>query len=361
MSTTGPGEIQAMRVNDLYKTLGLNLQTQVYKDASLTARCFNTTGALVFRNPPYVDAASIKVYRQLFNIGCRFIGPSTYASNPVVATDIANLRTIAGMATNAIFAVEGPNEPGTQPITYNGQTSTTANAHPGFEPVVQYTRDVWAAIKADATLGPLSLAMGNSSVSASQAPDNAGFQFLTVPLGANTVTLNTAGSTTVLGNTTLHFTAGFATTGANAVQVGAFIYGSNVAAGAYVAGVSSGAGTVTMSAGATRAISIGTAIRFGCKVADGTQLATICNQHVYPMLQGSQAQFSDTVNGDVIIREAGTEFYQVGQPSSGNYNGYSSIAEALRNTHILSEVGPQVELRLPMAVLLPRRPRARIC
>src|SRR5207244_10238206 len=82
-------------------------------------------------------------------------------------------------ATGALLAVEGPNEPNNFPVTYQCQTSSYDTT---FLPVAKLQRDLYAAVKAEATLRDVPVF--HSSEAGGSEPDNVGLQFLTIPNGA---------------------------------------------------------------------------------------------------------------------------------------------------------------------------------
>jgi hypothetical protein len=91
--------------------------------------------------------------------------------------DVAKQLSAAG----ALLAVEGPNEPNNWPITYQGQTSTKTTSMP----VAAFQRDLYAAVKGDASLKDIPVF--HSSEAGGAEPDNVGLQFLTIPNGAGTL------------------------------------------------------------------------------------------------------------------------------------------------------------------------------
>jgi hypothetical protein len=91
-------------------------------------------------------------------------------------------------AAGALLAVEGPNEPNNFPVTYMGQKSSygaTADGGPAtFAPVAKFQRDLFAAVKAEASLS--GIPVFHSSEAGGSEPDNVGLQFLTIPGDAGT-------------------------------------------------------------------------------------------------------------------------------------------------------------------------------
>jgi hypothetical protein len=101
-------------------------------------------------------------------------------SNQGVATTIDMAKQLN--AAGSLLAVEGPNEPNNFPVTYMGQTS---NSNTTFVPVANFQRDLYAAVKAEATLS--GIPVFHSSEAGGSEPDNVGLQFLTIPSGAGTL------------------------------------------------------------------------------------------------------------------------------------------------------------------------------
>jgi hypothetical protein len=100
-------------------------------------------------------------------------------SNQDVASTINMAKQLN--AAGALLAVEGPNEPNNFPVTYQNQTSSSAMT---FVPVAHFQRDLYAAVKAEASL--TGIPVFHSSEAGGSEPDNVGLQFLTIPSGAGT-------------------------------------------------------------------------------------------------------------------------------------------------------------------------------
>jgi hypothetical protein len=84
-------------------------------------------------------------------------------------------------AAGALLAVEGPNEPNNWPVTYQGQTSSSATSLP----IARFQRDLYAAVKVEA--GLKGIPVFHSSEAGGSEPDNCGLQFLSIPTGAGTL------------------------------------------------------------------------------------------------------------------------------------------------------------------------------
>jgi hypothetical protein len=84
-------------------------------------------------------------------------------------------------AAGALLAVEGPNEPNNDPVTYEGAKSSNTNSLP----VARFQRDLYKAVKADPKLAGIPVFA--SSEAGGSEPNNCGLQFLTIPSGAGTL------------------------------------------------------------------------------------------------------------------------------------------------------------------------------
>ena len=99
-------------------------------------------------------------------------------SNQDVASTLGMAKDLN--AAGALLAVEGPNEPNNFPVTYMGQKSSGTT----FTPVANFQRDLYAAVKAEPSLG--GIPVFHSSEAGGSEPDNVGLQFLTIPGDAGT-------------------------------------------------------------------------------------------------------------------------------------------------------------------------------
>jgi hypothetical protein len=84
-------------------------------------------------------------------------------------------------AAGALLAVEGPNEPNNDPVTYESAKSSNTNSLP----VARFQRDMYKAVKSDPKLAGIPV-FASSEAGGSQ-PNNCGLQFLTIPSGAGTL------------------------------------------------------------------------------------------------------------------------------------------------------------------------------
>jgi hypothetical protein len=95
-----------------------------------------------------------------------------------IASTIAMAKQLR--AAGALLAVEGPNEPNTWRVTYEGLTSSDTTSLP----IAKFQRDLYAAVKAETSLN--GIPVFHSSEAGGSEPDNCGLQFLTIPAGAGT-------------------------------------------------------------------------------------------------------------------------------------------------------------------------------
>lgn len=94
-------------------------------------------------------------------------------SESMYATELPEIRVLA--EAGRLLAVEGPNEPDTWPVTYNG---VKIDGGGGWRPLAELMRDFYAAMKSDPALRRYPVA----SVSHNGAqPNDVGLQFLKIP------------------------------------------------------------------------------------------------------------------------------------------------------------------------------------
>jgi hypothetical protein len=105
---------------------------------------------------------------------------------PIVDSDPKNIQESltqyeALAACGAILDVEGPNEPNNFNFTYLGNTCSTSGS---FGACARYQAALYQAVKADPKLAGVPVW---SMTEPAAEPDNQGLQFLTIPIGADTV------------------------------------------------------------------------------------------------------------------------------------------------------------------------------
>ena len=184
--------VQAARVNDFLDMIGIC----GHASGNITP---NLNVPLVLANMQYIGARKYRddlgaihswqlaVLQALAKTGIKLIatppnsGNLTTSYNLVMSDLLAVAKTWNDLAPNALFALEGPNEPINFPITYNGNSGGGASG--SFLPVDNFQRDWYAAIKADPALKNIPV----WSVTATGAEkENVGLQFLTIPDNAGT-------------------------------------------------------------------------------------------------------------------------------------------------------------------------------
>ena len=122
-----------------------------------------------------LSGASLTSLTALLNAGITLDTGTQYSDPLVVATNISQMHAFQAINPNAIWLIEGLNEPELFNTHYNGAaTGGTGNSWLG---VAQFSRDSITAILADGALKNVPLA-GVSRPGAE--PDNAGLQFATI-------------------------------------------------------------------------------------------------------------------------------------------------------------------------------------
>jgi hypothetical protein len=190
----------ASRTDDLLNLLAVHghvaAYPATYSDPSITVADAKYLGIRHWRDGMAVDSSyQLAALQSLVKAGISLIAlPHVPAlpANVSVADNIALAKRLANLGPNALYALEGPNEPKYFPLQYNGVSTGPAGWPNTFVPVAQFQRDYYAAIKADSTLRSVPVW---SPTFVGTEPDNAGLQFLTIPtpapggvlLGAGTV------------------------------------------------------------------------------------------------------------------------------------------------------------------------------
>jgi hypothetical protein len=165
-----------------------------------------TTGVTAVAADTFLSSLGINAHIDQGVSGQSYVAPLTYLGVRVIRTGIANIAQSvlvhqqtgvlvnifaegdltdaisAGktlQAAGALLSFEGPNEPNNFTFTYNGQTGGGATGN--WTVVADFQRDLYSAVKADATLKNYPV-FGVSEEGAE--PQNVGLQFLTIPTGA---------------------------------------------------------------------------------------------------------------------------------------------------------------------------------
>jgi hypothetical protein len=166
--------ITAVRANDFLNSMGGNTHMDQRRATSAEViSMLHYTGIRNFRERATASDA-IAVHNATGAKVSVVMGPRDFH------TAIPKLQQIA--SAGALLAIEGPNEPNNEPVTYNGQKT---DRNTTFIPVAQFQRDLYATVKADSILGKYPVFA--SSTAGGAEPDNVGLQFLTIPAGAGTL------------------------------------------------------------------------------------------------------------------------------------------------------------------------------
>jgi hypothetical protein len=118
---------------------------------------------------PYSGTAGWKVLVALAQKGVKF--SFTLSAKRPVATSISDLRLFLQTVPGSIFAIEGPNEPDLNPVTYNGVTDPRLGYRTGNAPaLIAYMKAFTAALSVDAALRTIPFICSNDYMQAQQAP-----------------------------------------------------------------------------------------------------------------------------------------------------------------------------------------------
>ncbi|MGC9943939.1 MAG: glycosyl hydrolase [Verrucomicrobiota bacterium] len=183
--------ITAVSANDFLNSIGVCVHIQHGQDASKLVAPLRYLGVRNVRDgaDQNYDMSGLILLHERAGVRVAF-GPGSGASDAFInrkngTTNNALTATIMAArqlaAAGALLAVEGPNEPNNfGGVTYRGQNSGGA---PGtWIPVAKFQRDLYRAVKNDATLKGYPV-FGASEMGAET--DNVGLQYLTIPPGAD--------------------------------------------------------------------------------------------------------------------------------------------------------------------------------
>jgi hypothetical protein len=171
-------QVTAARVGDFLNSIGVcTHMTQGVDNPTNVAACLNYTGIRNLRDDGSTNASALKNWFTVHSLsGARV---SLLPINGNITNSLYEYDQLA--ASNALLAVEGPNEPNNWPVTYLGQTSSKTNSLP----IAWFQRDLYQAAKADPKLAGIPVFA--SSEAGGSEPNNCGLQFLTIPPGAGTL------------------------------------------------------------------------------------------------------------------------------------------------------------------------------
>jgi hypothetical protein len=174
---------QASRAADFLNILGINghigSNVTPYLNAAGVVTDSQYLGIKHWRDSLAAQASwQITPLQALVNAGITLVGLPLQNQTITISDHITRATAWAALGPNALYALEGPNEPNNFPITYNG-ASTGAPGNPTtLSPVANFQRDYYTAIKANSVLKAIplwSVTLGGSE------PDNVGLQYLTIP------------------------------------------------------------------------------------------------------------------------------------------------------------------------------------
>lgn len=117
---------------------------------------------------PYSGTAGWATYVGLARAGVRFCFTLSVRD---IRKSIADMKAFVATVPNSIFAIEFPNEPDLNPVTYNGVTDKRMGFRTGNAPALMaFIKDFHAAIKVDPVLRSIPLVASNDFMQAQQAP-----------------------------------------------------------------------------------------------------------------------------------------------------------------------------------------------
>jgi hypothetical protein len=167
----------ATRINNLMQILGCDGHVALYANTSLLIPDMQYLGFRLWRDGiGNLTTPQLAVFQSIVNAGVPIIGfPFMQAvpANTVVATVISDIKKIFNMGPNALFAVEGPDEPGNNAFEFGG-IATTAS----WSAVSAFQSAYYAAMKADSQMGTgaANVPVWTPSLVGEEL-DNAGLQF----------------------------------------------------------------------------------------------------------------------------------------------------------------------------------------
>jgi hypothetical protein len=159
---------------------------QVYRDAAGVSADSAYIGARFYRESlASTQAFQIAVLQAVVTAGIRLIArpPSIVGSTTtlVIATLVTAAKSWAALGSGALALIEGPDDPFTSAISYNG---ITGGGSAGTWNAVSSFQSAWrTAIKADSTIGTLPV---TTPTQVGQEAPNVGLQFAVIPTGAGT-------------------------------------------------------------------------------------------------------------------------------------------------------------------------------
>jgi len=140
----------------------------VYKRANIMHALDSLGGVRRMRcREPFKGTPGWATYLGLARAGVKFC--FTLTVRPIKTT-IADIRAFLKAAPGSIWAIEYPNEPDLNPVTYNGATDKRLGFRTGNAPaLLAFIRDIHAAMKHDPVLSEIPLIASNDFMQAEQA------------------------------------------------------------------------------------------------------------------------------------------------------------------------------------------------
>jgi hypothetical protein len=191
VSSTATGPV-ASRTFDLMNIIGVSGHAAQYGTNPSTVADASYLGIHKWRDSasPAADGQAFfppnvqTTYQNLVNAGINIIGSAAAAFGASLpASTVTTAKIIAGMGTGSLVALEQPNEPSNFPFTYNGHT-VSATQPPGWNAESDFSRDFYAAVKADSVIGTTgqNIPVWTSPLIGAEV-GNWGMSYLTVPAG----------------------------------------------------------------------------------------------------------------------------------------------------------------------------------
>lgn len=164
VAKAGPAQIARFMVQ------GRPQDTQsVYKLANIMSALDKLGGVRKMRcREPYSGTAGWATYVGLARAGVKFCFTLSVRD---IAVTLRDLRSFLATVPGSIWAIEFPNEPDLNPVTYNGVTDKRLGFRTGNAPALMaFIKDFHAAIKIDPVLRSIPLIASNDFMQAQQAP-----------------------------------------------------------------------------------------------------------------------------------------------------------------------------------------------
>jgi hypothetical protein len=174
----GSAQTTAAAADDFLNSIGVCTHiTQGVDNPTNVAACLNYAGIRNIRDDGSTNAGALKNWFYVHSLSGARVSLLPITGN--ITNSLYEYEQVA--ASNALLAVEGPNEPNNWPVTYLGKTSSNTNSLP----IAWFQRDLYQAVKADPKLARIPVFA--SSEAGGSEPNNCGLQFLTIPAGAGTL------------------------------------------------------------------------------------------------------------------------------------------------------------------------------